>query len=374
MLKYRSTSIVLILLFIATSHVFTYSEAIVNGFSDIETYYFIAQNGFVDNAIANYPQHHLERWGINVIIGYIATTLNLDLWNVYKVGVILCLLMSMLLIQSLNWSVIQKITALALVIYNPYSFRLYYAAPGMISDCLFYTSILALVVGILNRSNLLIILAITISAIARQTSLILIPILILLHIFNHISLKLAMILSIEISIIFVVNKFITQHIYGESTGGYFVQHAFGLYFWIKECYITGSIVEPKVVFDFFARYLIFLIGLIPLILVIGKKYWYYSVFILSFFILHVQPIAGGPLLTSGNIQRLSAYGIPFLLPLLTAANFKIRYYIFLVVFVIMSLHHNYSILNYTSGKIYIFGTIVILGAATSLFMHKIIKT
>ena len=314
--KYRITSPAFILLFIATSHIFTYNEAILNGFSDVETYYFIAQNGFFDNAIANYPQHHLERWGINVVIGYIATTLYLDLWNVYKAGVILCMLMSALLIQSLNWSDIQKITALVLIIYNPYSFRLYYAVPGMISDCLFYTSILALVVGILNRNNLLIILAITISAIARQTSLIIIPILILLHIFNHISLKLALILSIEISIIFVVNKYITQHLYGESTGGYFVQHAFGLYFWIKECYSSGTIVEPKVVFYFFARYLIFLIGLIPLVLVIGKKYWYYSVFILSFFILHVQPFAGGPLLTSGNIQRLSAYGIPFLLPLL----------------------------------------------------------
>jgi len=360
-------------LFIATSHVFTYSEAIVNGFSDIETYYFVAQNGFDGNAIPNFPQHHLERWGINVFIGYISSTLNLDLWNVYKSGVILCLLISVLLIQSLNWSDIQKIAALILVIYNPYSFRLYYSAPGMISDCLFYTSILALVVGILNRSNLLIILAITISAIARQTSLILIPILIILHLYNHISLKLALILSIEISGIFVLNKFLTQHFFGESVGGYFVQHAFGLYFWIKECFFRGSIVEPKVVFDFFARYLFFLIGLIPLILVLGKKYWYYSVFILSFFILHTQPLAGGPLLTSGNIQRLSAYGIPFLLPLLTAGNCKKRYYIFSVIYVIMSFHHNFSILYYTSGKFYIFGTIVIIGAAISLLLHKTIK-
>jgi len=361
-------------LFIATSHVFKYSEAIVNGFSDIETYYFVAQNGFADNAAASFPQHHLERWGINVVIGYIATTLNLDLWTIYKSGVILCLLMSIILIQSLNWNYIQKIAAVILIIYNPYSFRLYYAAPGMISDCLFYTSILALVVGLLNRSNLFIILAITIASIARQTSLILIPILILLHIYNHISLKLVFILSIEIIGIFVVNKLLTQHLFGESESSYFVQHAFGLFFWIKNSFLQGSIVEPKVVFDFFARYLFFLVGLIPLVLVIGKKYLYYSVFILSFFILHIQPLAGGPVLTSGNIQRLSAYGIPFLLPLLIAGNCKKRYLIFSVVFVIMSLHHNYSILYYTSGKFYIFGTIVILGAAISLMFHKIIKS
>jgi len=87
-----------------------------------------------------------------------------------------------------------------------------------------------------------------------------------------------------------------------------------------------------------------------------------------------EPLAGGPLLTSGNIQRLSAYGIPFLLPLLIAGNCKKRYFIFSVVFVIMSLHHNFSILYNTSGKLYIFGTIVILGASISLLLHKIIKT
>ena len=373
MAKYRLISLVLILLFIATSHVFKYSEAILNGFTDIETYYFVAQNGIVDNASTYYPSHHLERWGLHLFIGYIATTLNLDLWTIYKSGVILCLLMSMILIQSLRWNYLQKISALILVIYNPYTFRLYYAAPGIISDCLFYTSILALVVGILNRSNLLIILAITIASIARQTSLILIPILILLHIFNHLSLKLVLLLSMEIICIFVVNKYLTQYLFGEG-GGYFVQHAFGLYFWIKSSILQGNIVEPKIVFDFVARYMFFLVGLIPLVLIIGKKYLHYSVFILSFFILHIQPLAGGPVLTSGNIQRLSAFGIPFLLPLLITGQYKKRYIIFSIIFTIMSFHHNFSILYYTSGKFYIFGAIVIFGAAISLYYNRIIKS
>ena len=112
MSKYIITAFVLILLFIGTSHVFTYQEALENGFSDIRTYYYVAENGFVAKASQEFSQHHLERWGLNVIVGSIAHKFSLDIWAVYRGAVLFCMLVVVFLIHFLNWDDIREVIEL----------------------------------------------------------------------------------------------------------------------------------------------------------------------------------------------------------------------------------------------------------------------
>ena len=69
------------------------------------------------------------------------------------------------------------------------------------------------------------------------------------------------------------------------------------------------------------------------------------IWMLFFLIINLQPIIAGPFITSGNIQRLAALGIPFLIPIIINSNLnKIYYYIFIFLCFISSLHHKFSIL------------------------------
>ena len=113
-------------------------------------------------------------------------------------------------------------------------FRLYYTAPGMINDCVFYTSIVAFVVGLLNKKNWLIAIAVTISVFSRQTSILLIPILFLFSFYKHISFKLSIVLSLQLAFLYLSNIYFTEKLFGVSQNDYFMSHAFCLLFWIYE--------------------------------------------------------------------------------------------------------------------------------------------
>ena len=130
----------------------------------------------------------------------------------------------------------------------------------MINDCVFYTTIVAFIVGILKRANCLIIFSVTIAALSRQSSILLIPALIIFSFFKHLPFKLSLILALELAVIFLSNKYLTEQLFGGSEGGYFIAHALGLYFWSVESMSWMDGIA------FFGRYAFFLLGLIPVIL------------------------------------------------------------------------------------------------------------
>ena len=82
---------------------------------------------------------------------------------------------------------------------------------------------------------------------------------------------------------------------------------------------------------------------------------------------------GGPLVTGGNIQRLCAFGIPFLIPLLENKSHTKNNIIFIFTFIFMSMHHHFSFIYYITNNFYIFGLIVFLGALISIISFKITK-
>ena len=73
--------------------------------------------------------------------------------------------------------------------FNPFSFRLYYLAPGMIADSLLFLSFIIFVCGVINTNNFQIILSIIISTLSKQTALLLVPFLLILYLNKMISRK-----------------------------------------------------------------------------------------------------------------------------------------------------------------------------------------
>ena len=104
----------------------------------------------------------------------------------------------------------------------------------MINDCFFYTSLVFFVIGFLIKKNSLIFVGVTIAAISRQTSILLIPILILMNVYKHISFKFAVILVLDLIVIYIINKVLTIKFYGPSHSNYILLHAFGLFSWLLE--------------------------------------------------------------------------------------------------------------------------------------------
>ena len=98
-------------------------------------------------------------------------------------------MLSFFVIASLVVPDSNKIAAFALILFNPYGFRLFYSIPGMISDTVLYVGFLEAVCGLLNKSQKQIFLGIILAAIGRQTSVLLVPFFVALWWFKEIKLK-----------------------------------------------------------------------------------------------------------------------------------------------------------------------------------------
>lgn len=93
----------------------------------------------------------------------------------------------------------------------------------------------------------------------------------------------------------------------------------------------------------------------------------------NFFIINIQPLISGPIITSGNIQRLGALGIPFLLPIIIQKEKeKIEYLLFIILNIILSFHHRFSILNHISYSLIIF-EIIMISVIIILLIYKYAK-
>jgi len=360
--KYGLASLGLIIVFIATAHTFSYEEAILNDYNDIKTYYFMSTNGFVEGAGEIYPSHHLERWPIHLAIGSISKFFSLNLWKAYRISIIILGLICFFAIKSLKATDLNKIAIFSLIIFNPYSFRLFYAAPGMISDLGIYVAFLIIICGILNKSNTQIIGGIFLSVISRQTSIMLIPILILLTYFDYISFKNCIKYIFILVVGFILIKIITANQYGPMDSGYFLKHAMGLLIWIFYNFSFNDIIP------FFGRYILFLLTLSGFLFIFPTKKTQVSYLFLGLFLfIHLQPLMAGPgPYMSGNVQRLCALGIPFLIPLIinSKVNKRLITY-FIILNIVISFHHHSSFIYYINyGKI-IFLLLILASSSVS---------
>ena len=145
--------ILLFISFFITSNTFDYDQSIANGFTDVKTYYDIASDGFDEKNGLSGNLHRLERWPIHIIVHLISKSFDLDIWTIYRILIIILSFICCIIINTLSISQNKKILIWNLILFNPYTFRLYYLTPGMVSDCLFFVGTLLFVCGLLNNNH-----------------------------------------------------------------------------------------------------------------------------------------------------------------------------------------------------------------------------
>jgi hypothetical protein len=364
--NYWLFSIVLIIFLLSTANLFTYDGAIANGYSDIISYVKIATtlDYSLFRGLSNHvPLHHLERWPTHLVVGHLADKIDIEIWLLYRIGVLCCLVLSVYLVQLLNVTTNAKIVFLAAILLSPYTFRQYLAVPAMISDCLFYVAIVGTAVGMFNKNLWFIAGFSVLACLARQTGILLIPI-ILFYCFIY-SIKLKRVISILGLILltyFLITKS-TQIIFIPSDTNYFLAHAFGIFYWLVSNPHLSDLL------NFIGRYFLMILTLSPL-LILHKRgqliRWYYVGF---FLFLGLQPLLGGPITTGPNIDRLAIYGLPFLSLVVLEQPFSGKRAIACTFLIMLnSFQPQFSILHmFTSGR-YFFLALVLIVFFISIFI------
>jgi len=356
-------------LFVLTAHSFTYEQAIAKGFSDTIDYMAIA-NAVSLNALHDlsltHAWHRLERWPVHSLMGLIAVHLDLNVWEVERITVVGCMIIALLLIFKLharNW---QKLALYSLLIMTPYAFRQYYAAPGMLSDCVFYVAVIGLAVGMWNQNWVLIAISLCLACFVRQTGVLLLPTIAWYAYSNSTQIKKAIqIISLGL-LSFLLSKFLSFLIFQPVAGSYVGMHTLGIFYWIK-----ANPQWPELI-DFLGRYVLMLLSLSPLLLLISKRNQLPWMYVAFFFLLQSQPLLAGPIVSGSNIDRLAIYGLPFLGLLILSKENVFQpgpWILFIGLVFIESLLPNFSILNGMPDGRYFYLLTVLISAMISIYIY-----
>ena len=355
-------------LFYLTSNSYGYQFAIENGFADVGSYINIASSKDLESLYilsAKFPWQHLERWVPHTLIGEISRIFKINLWSTYKAFNLLCICLSIILINSLKCSHLNRMAYFSLLILNPYTFRYFAGAPGMISDSIFFVSLIAFCVALFNKNFFLLYLAIIFACISRQTGALLLPILFLTYFYDKSMLKVVVIGIFIGFICLLVTKLSSLYIFKPVEQGYLLDVTLGIFFWIAHKFNMNELV------NFLGRYILMLFSISPiLILVKNQKIDRLAIFgILFFIIMQSQPILGGPYITGSNIDRLAILGLPFLGMIILRVEINIKsLLIFTSLLAFTSLNPYFSVLYETSPyNRYLFVTIIVTVFCVSIY-------
>lgn len=361
---------VLSAIFLLTAYPYSYEQAISKGFGDISDYIAIANVNDIDQLYdfsLTHAFHRIERWPVHYLMGSLARVVSVDVWTVERLAVVFGMFLSALLIFNLqsfsNW---KKIAFYGLLIFSPYAFRQYYSAAGMLSDCYFYVAVLGVAVGMWNRQYALLTFALVISCFMRQTSILLLPMIIIYGYLFRV--KFVQILTITFIglVAFLAMKYLNSKVFNSNANtAYVLTHTLGIFYWLAK---SPNMVEFV---DFAGRYVLMLLSLSPLLFLVRSINKQGLGLVLFFFMMHIQPLLGGPEITGSNIDRLSIYGLPFLGLLLADGVESSKYsLIFIGLLFIESLLPNFSILYGIPHGRYIYLISVIIIFITSILIRK----
>ena len=370
-ISYVFLALLLSVAFLLTAYPFTYDQAITRGFSDVIDYMAVANApdlASIHSFSSTHALHRLERWPLHFVMGRLSSLSLINVWELERVFVLLGMGLTLVLIGSLRAGLWQKLAIYSLLIFSPYTFRQYYAVPGMLSDCFFYVAIVGLAVGMWKKQWTLIALSICCTCFIRQTGVLLLP---LIAIFCFVEKeryrKGGIVIALGI-ISFGVSKLLSFLVFEPVSGGYVAMHTLGFIFWFSQ--------NPQWVdlIDFLGRYGLMLLTLSPILLLINRvdrltiQDWMYIAF---FFFLHTQPLMAGPSVSGSNVDRLAIYGLPFLSLLIIEGSNQVKLVgVFIGLVFLESLLPNFSILNAIAQPRIFFVSIVLLATLISLWIRK----
>ncbi len=291
----------------------------------------------------DYGQHHLQRWLPNVLVGLFSQLTSMDLKSSYlffQVGIVLFFTY---LSSTIRVDIPIKIVIFSSVLFFPYGFRLYFYAPAMLVDSFFFLACFMFAVSVLNKKNSLFFAALILAGFSRQTAILLILIIFIFYKYEKINIKEGVCGSLLLLILFLLNNYLAL-IFFEADSSSLLKHITGIF----------MPVSFEILIEFLSRGLLFFVLLTPFILFRLKRN-HVIIFLFSVLIIASQPLLAGPGITGGNILRLAAFSVAFSPVLFMEKTSKIDNFltfVFILLCMINSLHHNYSILP--SQETYLF--------------------
>lgn len=333
------------------------------GFSDTKTYVLIAKCENNNNCAelgASQKSHHLERWLPHVLIGKISDYTGLDLNVTYIVANVLIVLAMSLLVGTLPISRNTAILILAFLLFTPYSFRSYFYAPPMIADSLFFLSIVMLVIALISKNTLLLFIAVFISVVSRQTSVILVPILLAAYYYGFLKIKMAFSAIGFLLLVFVLNQYISVQLFGIDPVG-----TFGKFVSLRG-WNPDAITQKQV--ELFFTNLFISFALVAPLLLLERDNRNSGFVLIAVSCVIFQPLLGGPGVSGANLTRLVAYSYPFsIIFILDREQRTLNSVMFIVFFMAISMHHNYTIVD---NKGVFISAILVVAFISTLYWFK----
>jgi hypothetical protein len=315
------------------------SKLSLNGYSDGLFYIKIANIGFdFDSYTDSIPFHHFQRFFFPLVIGSIANNVNLnstDLYHLLALLLTLIILINVGLI-SLEFSEKKQVAFAALILASfTFQFKMLIQGWVLLPDIIFILAMQFFCKNIWIGKNSF--LPVIVASLARQTSLLIIPVLILKYSKDR---TLAPIKSI--GLIVVIN--LLTYLFSK----YYINNDSELFDNISG-FLRGDIDLNKYLLMFIAIIYCY----IPVIFLLNSKRHFLLLFMLASFV--IQPLLGGPNIVGyNNAFRTAGYlYIPFLPILLSGLRIRVIdlcFILFLMMFCLFDYKysniHNLSKANY----------------------------
>ena len=315
--------------------------------------------------------HHAQRFMVPYLVGAFSRLTHLPLessFRVFAIGAILSIVevLCRILRRLHGLLPLHSLWLLALLILNPYSFRIYIAAPYLLNDLFFQVGLAMLLLGLFEKSIGISLVGVSLAVCSRQTGLLLIPpmLLWLMCLWPKTRKKAALFTGLAaVSVIVVVygaTSYVAFKISGQLVS---TTHVTGLLAWLR-----GS-PSFKALVEFGLRGIIgltfpiaTLLGTLPQLSSIAgwsREDHLRTVCLLGFAVMiAAQPILGGPAVTGHDITRLVLLGLtPLLIALAICFSYTTSSQEFwqqaipllMVTVALGSFHHMYSFLGVGNG-------------------------
>lgn len=328
--------------------------------------------------------HHAQRFPVPFALGALAKISHIPYQTLYQA-------LTYLLIASITWIFWRILRLLkidpaqdwlyfSLLFFNPYAFRYYLIAPGMVTDISYVFAVLLGCYAVLKKSFFPLCVAIWLGIICRQTILLQLPIFALWYVLAGDPsrtkqvrvLRAGVLFASTLVLFFVIKKL--AHAFGtvDKSAEHllpFIYQVFGL-----------DTVGLKGLGELFVRVFLPLLPVLSFISVLlfvrrslPRELHFYALFCLGLVAL-VQPILAGLGLTGSNGGRLGSLGlIPVILALASLmkdAHFRISYLLAGALFA-GSFHHLFTWIHLPSAEIFLYVQLGVTVIAAILFSRLV---
>ena len=343
-------------LFLAvTNTYFNYDESLIFGALDGKDYFLISKNfpNFPNNDELSF--HKAWRFIIPYLIGGISQLINTEIFFTYRIFVFIFSIFSILIFVSIleHYKIkgANLFFLILLLVFNPYMFRFFLAAPTMLNDLIFINSSLLILYGLIKKNKFIIFFAFILSVITRQNSIFfLIGFILLKLIFkkkSFFNFKDIIILLLIFLFLSFINTEIASNftVYNES---FSLNTRFAIFYFN---YSSSELIK-FIIFSFlvlFPPFLFFYINKKLINLNVFQNENFTFITLSSVMIIGIA-FLGGPEITGKNINRLINLAYPLIIislcNLVTTKQIEtnnIKFYLYLICFVLWSFHPTFSI-------------------------------